>query len=86
MVSFPMKGALCVKWERCGRSGFPIRGREDKRERGTSPFTVTEIDWGWKTGLAMKGRIKVGNGKREVGSFPLGGDGEDVCHLEQICH
>ena len=46
------------------------------------PFPVRE-DQGGKTNVPIWGVIKMGDGKRELGGFPLGREGEDVCHLEQ---
>ena len=48
----------------------PGEGGRDKRDRGTSPFPVRGGDRGGKNGLAIKGGIKVGEGKRRLGVPP----------------
>ena len=48
-------------------ASFPVRG---EGQRGIS-------------GLQIKGGIKVCEGRRGLGSFLLGGEGEGVCHLGQ---
>ena len=55
---------------RCGRSNLPVRGREAKEERGTTPFPVRERDRGGNSFLPIWERIKVGEGKRGLGVFP----------------
>ena len=42
-VSLPIRSG--VKGGRWGRNDLTIRGGEDKRERGTSPFPVREEIW-----------------------------------------
>ena len=52
-------------------------------ERGLSPFPVRGRDRGGKTGLLIRGGIKVGDGKRGLRGFPLKGEGEGVWYKKK---
>ena len=53
-----------------------------ERERATSPFPVRGGDREGRTGLSIWGGIKVDDGKRGIGGFPLE-EGQGAWHLEQ---
>ena len=59
-----------------GQKWSPNQGRGDKRERGIFSFSVRVGDWGGKTDPPIREGIKMGNGKRGLGGFPLGERGK----------
>ena len=68
-VNLPIRRMFGCKRRALRQEWYPHHRRGDKRKRGTSPFPVRREDWGDKTAPHIRGGIKMGDGKRELGFF-----------------